>query len=389
MSSPTSEQEESHESTNSSLLITDTIEIETNRNIDSILEKQLLMEKTKCAQLTNDNQRLLSQNISLCQAIKQQNINTNNLKKQNENLKQQLSKVISTVTALNKVNKQKNATQNMKLKETLIQKDDQIKELNDKYQSIINEKQSIINEKEGKIQHLFTENNNNKNEIARQNEEILELKQKILSITTLYNECVENENENYNRICSERDFWKLEANKLEKECQLNMNEMHQLKMALNNTMNKDYNEENFNILKKKCHLLHWKIFIQYLMYQQSMQQLNETLLFLKNKCLKLNNNNNNNNDNNIECKKKLKESFKVSIFKSLKDIEEVDIDKLLLCQDSKELTDFIISSKMSSETQIKVAVQLLPIVEQYRMDLQNEINNTINRIVEKKNIYNI
>ena len=77
MSTPASE-EETHESTASSLLITDTIELENGVNnersesleIEALLEKQLLIEKTRCGQLTNDNQRLVSQNISLCQAIK-------------------------------------------------------------------------------------------------------------------------------------------------------------------------------------------------------------------------------------------------------------------------------------------------------------------------------
>ena len=52
----------------------------------------LYPRKTRCGQLTNDNQRLLSQNISLCQLIKRQKSEMINLTNQNRTLQQQVSK---------------------------------------------------------------------------------------------------------------------------------------------------------------------------------------------------------------------------------------------------------------------------------------------------------
>ena len=189
---------------------------------------------------------------------------------------------------------------------------------------------------------------------------------------------MEIEHEDYNKMCQEREWWKSEATNLEKECELNMNEMHQLKLTINSTMNKEYNEKNFNILKKQCHLLYWRRFVEYLIYQHAMEQVHDVWMFLKQKYSKLNKSN-----NDTQSRIKLKESFKISMFKSLKDIKDLDVDKLLLRQNSKELTDFIISSTMSAETQLKVAAQLLPIVEKYRTDLQKEINAKIDKLIKK------
>lgn len=97
------------------------------------------MEKGKVTHLNNDNERLLSQNIGLCQAIKQQKTKMNNLSAQNDKLQQQVSKLFMTVRTLGKNNKQNTVKdaeiqkslkdQFLILKNAIIQKDDRINEL--------------------------------------------------------------------------------------------------------------------------------------------------------------------------------------------------------------------------------------------------------------------
>merc|ERR1711933_682047 len=78
------------------------------------------------------------------------------------------------------------------------------------------------------------------------------------------------------------------------------------------------------------------------------------------------------------------DSFKISMFKSLKDIQSnIDMDQLLLCQDPKQLTDFLLKSNMSQQTQLKVAAKLLPVVENYRVNLQKDINQKIEEFIDK------
>ena len=77
-------------------------------DLEVLLEKQLLLEKTRVGSLTNDNQRLLSQNISLCQAIKQQKLDIDHLCTQNNTLKGQVSKLFVSVTRLNQTNQKGN-----------------------------------------------------------------------------------------------------------------------------------------------------------------------------------------------------------------------------------------------------------------------------------------
>ena len=106
-----------------------------------------------------------------------------------------------------------------------------------------------------------------------------------------------------------------------------------------------------------------------------MQQLHDVTACLKHKYQKL---------NVKEKREPLGESFKISMLKSLKDVKNVDIDRLLLCQDTKELTDFLMSSNMSQQLQLKVAAQLLPVVENHRIKLQRDINTKIDKIIKKR-----
>ena len=97
------------------------------------------MEKGKVTHLNNANERLLSQNIGLCQAIKQQKARMSSLTAQNDKLQQQVSKLFMTVRTLGKNNKQNTVKdaeiqkslkdQFLILKNAIIQKDDHINEL--------------------------------------------------------------------------------------------------------------------------------------------------------------------------------------------------------------------------------------------------------------------
>ena len=65
--------------------------------MENLLEKQLIMEKSRITSLTEDNQRLISQNISLCQAIKEQKSLIDNIQSRNKKLQEQVSKLYLTI----------------------------------------------------------------------------------------------------------------------------------------------------------------------------------------------------------------------------------------------------------------------------------------------------
>lgn len=162
---------------------------------------------------------------------------------------------------------------------------------------------------------------------------------------------------------------------VEKECQLNVTKLHQIKAQLNETENNKYNGISVDLWRKRCYSLLWKRFSEFVMFQEAMHQLHDVTIHMKKKYERL---------HGKENREPLGESFKISMLKAVKDVKNVDIDRLLLCQDTKELTAFLMSSNMSQQLQLKVAAQLLPVVESHRVKLQREINTKIDKIIKKK-----
>eukprot|EP01084_Bolivina_argentea_P234399 394624_1 len=440
-----------------------------SEELETLLEKQLIHEKTRVDQLTNDNQRFLSQNIDLCRAIRRQKSEMNNLQTRNAQLEQQVAKLFLTVRTLSKTQKEKSVTdaelqKSLKhefsvLKDAIVQKDDQIitlenankklsyclntntKEINNKsnklcelndtlqqinhkyeteknqYEQTIkthlesmnefnetidalqsamttkekeinviksknNELQKLLKQKDDKIKNIVSDNDEKIKQIEQQTVEIANLKH-IKNLYTEYEEKMKGNEEKYQDICKEREWWKSEARILEKECQLNMNKIRALKCELNSNseINSNWrqNDENNNItvLKKKCYYLYWKRFVEYVVYEYGRGQMFDALRYLKVQYMKLNVN------NEINGKVNMKECFKISMYKSLKDVKKLDVDKMLLCEDTKELKHVLTSSNMSHQLQLKVAAQLLPVVENYRMSLQKDINIKIDKMINK------
>ena len=112
-------------------------------DVGILLEKQLLMEKTRVGQLTNDNQRLLSQNISLCQAIKQQKAEMRLTAARNKRLEQQVAKLFLTVRHLSRSNQPKS---------------DKEQEMSRSLQHEFQVLKEALTRKDGHIEHLQTAN---------------------------------------------------------------------------------------------------------------------------------------------------------------------------------------------------------------------------------------
>ena len=165
---------------------------------------------------------------------------------------------------------------------------------------------------------------------------------------------------------------------VEKECDFSMNELHELKAQVSGIENNKFNQNNVEVWKRRCYLSFWRRFTEHEAHEYSLDQMRDVWSYLKTKYKKLNT-----TAAAVEKTESFQESFKISMFKSLKDIKNIDIDRLLLCQDPKQLTDFILSSDMPQETQLRVAAQLLPVVEEYRINLQNDINKKVDKFIKK------
>ncbi len=216
-----------------------------SEEVETLLERKLIYEKTRVDQLRNDNQRLLSQNIDLCRAIRQQKSEMNNLQSRNEKLEEQVAKLFLTVRSLRE-RQQENCEKDAELQESLkhkfavlkdavTQKDDQIinlenslytnikeideksnilKQINYKYESEKNKNDKIItslqsemdliknqNDELHKLLHQQNVENDTKSEKNQgQTEEISKLKE----TEKLYQECVEEMKGNEKELT----FWK-------------------------------------------------------------------------------------------------------------------------------------------------------------------------------------
>merc|ERR1712130_20350 len=186
--------------------------------------------------------------------------------------------------------------------------------------------------------------------------------------------------ENEAKYKQDLKWWKNEATSLDKECELNVNQLHQLKSEVNCTK---YKQNNIDSWKKRCYLLYWKRFNEYICFQNEIEQIYDLMNYLKTKFMKISERNSTKKIENKQNKEHFKDSFRISMYKSLKDVENIDIDQLLLCQDAKELSDFLLSSNMSPQLELKVAAQLLPVVEDYRIKLQKDINKKIDKFTKK------
>eukprot|EP00485_Elphidium_margaritaceum_P001789 CAMPEP_0202694092 /NCGR_PEP_ID=MMETSP1385-20130828/8044_1 /ASSEMBLY_ACC=CAM_ASM_000861 /TAXON_ID=933848 /ORGANISM="Elphidium margaritaceum" /LENGTH=451 /DNA_ID=CAMNT_0049349873 /DNA_START=23 /DNA_END=1378 /DNA_ORIENTATION=- len=436
--SPTTD-DDTHDSVTSSMLLTSATHCDeptTASDFDVLLEKQLLMEKTRVGELANDNQRLLSQNISLCQAIKQQKQEIETLSRDRFKLQQQVSKLFLTVTTLTKTHRQNSAEesethQSLKnefqiLKNALTEKEAtnrklllsmnlNVKQLNQKneqicalqqelsalntkqvdYEQIIQEHTSsieefntVISEKQIEIDSLQLENSNlgrelktkedrieqlgTANEAAK--EETLSLSEKLRNIENLYRETTEKwnaEHTKYETSMKENEWWKSEAVALGKECEYSADKLNALKFEIYSN-----SQTNETVCIKNYRLLQWKYFAQYLAYKATAEQLTDVWSHLKLKYSKLKQCNKNSQP--------LQESLKIQMIRSLKDVQSIDLDQLLLCADIKQLKNFLSSANLSPKLQLTVAAQLLPVVENYRIELQQHINAKIDKIIGQR-----
>lgn len=164
---------------------------------------------------------------------------------------------------------------------------------------------------------------------------------------------------------------------MEKECDFSVNQLHRLKSQLESIEDNKYKQNSIDVWRKRCYSSFWRRFAEHEAYEYSLEQQRDVWNYLKAKYMKLN------PTQQTEETESFKESFKISMFKSLKDIKNIDIDQLLLCQDPRQLSEFLLSSNMPQETQLRVAAQLLPVVEQYRINLQNDINKKVDNFIKK------
>merc|ERR1711933_82055 len=216
--------------------------------------------------------------------------------------------------------------------------------------------------------------------ICALNQQIDPLHDQLRIIKSLYAESAQKTEEDkikYEEMMVELDFWKKEAVKLEKECDFSVNELHRLESELDSIADNKYKQNSIDVWKKRCYLSYWRRFAEHELHEYSLDQMRDVWTYVKSKFMK------ENPTVPIGQKETFQDSFKISMFKSLKDIKNIDIDQLLLCQDPKQLTDFLLSSNMPQETQLKVAAQLLPVVEEYRINLQNDINKKVDKFIKK------
>jgi len=450
----------------SSPMITEVLFADSNSNsveIESLLEKQLLMEKQRVNHLSNDNERLLSQNIGLCQAIKQQKARMDSLSATNDKLQQQVSKLFLTVRTLGKSNQTNSAKdqeiqsalkdQFLILKTALIEKENHIKHLSvslettskslqqkiketeqmnesmhgikvkcesekaelertvqthldaiAEFNSTMNSMQKAMDAKQTKMAALEQSNqqmlklqmqNENKikqmanaNEIdsiakdekdqiiASLNAKIKPLQDQLSKIKNLCQQNCEKmdvEKKKYDKMSKELEWWKREAIKLEKENDSSVSAMHKLKSQMDGK--ETIIDQKW---KRRCFVSIWHRFAAYETFQYRIDQMRDVLAYCKQKFIKMDGQPM--ETQNGEC---FGDSFKISMIKSLKGISDIDVEQLLLCQDPKQLTDFLLKSNMTSQTQLKVAAKLLPIVESYRVNLQKDINQKIERMTRK------
>ena len=197
-------------------------------------------------------------------------------------------------------------------------------------------------------------------------------------------------------MLSEKDWWKAEATtcmtrtlffyfirlaicmctiemKVNKECKLNAKRLQEVKNELNSAENNKLQQSNVDVWRSRCYALYWRRFAEFVSFEESMAQMHEVLMCVKSK-----------QQQQRRKAQPFEESFKISMFRSLKDVENLDMDKLLLCQDTKQLAQFLLSSDMSPQLQLKVAAQLLPVVESQRIKLQKDITVKIDRIIKKR-----
>merc|ERR1712228_319844 len=255
-----------------------------------------------------------------------------------------------------------------------------LKERNEELDKLLDEREIKMEEIVSMNDIILIENQEKDTIICKLNEKIHPLQDQLSKIKSLYQESIqgmEEEQVKYNEMMTEKEWWKNEAVKLEKECDFSVNELHRLKSELNSIANNKYKQNNIDVWKKRCYESYWRRFAEYEAYQYSFEPMRDVWMYLKAKYMKLN------PAQPIEQRESFKDSFKISMFKSLKDIKNIDIDQLLLCQDPMQLTKFLLSSNMSQETQLRVAAQLLPVVEEYRINLQKDINQKVDKFIKK------
>merc|ERR1712228_259516 len=375
--------------------------------------------------------------------IKQQKVKMDYLSIQNDKLQQQVSKLFLTVRTLAKNNKQNTAKdaeiqnslkdQFLILKNAIIQKDDHInklshsleaktKDLHRKKREIIELNESLnemnakyedekaefedtiqkhldsikqFNSTMNALQSAMDTKENEMNALKDRNEELDKLldereikMEEIVSINDII--LIENQEKDtiicqlnekihplQDQLSKIKSLYQESIQSMEEECDFSVNELHRLKSELNSIANNKYKQNNIDVWKKRCYVSYWRRFAEYEAYQYSFEPMRDVWMYLKAKYMKLN------PAQPIEQRESFKDSFKISMFKSLKDIKNIDIDQLLLCQDPMQLTKFLLSSNMSQETQLRVAAQLLPVVEEYRINLQKDINQKVDKFIKK------
>lgn len=456
MSTPPSEAEDL-EST-SSLLMTETIDADAEANAEItvdvgthiLMEKQLLMARTRVGQLTNDNQRLLSQNISLCQAIKQQKAEMGRSAARNAKLEAQMAKLFVTVRTLSRSNQQKSDAEQelsrslhsefQNLKDALAQKDAHIAHLqtaerqitatalkakndNERFvaeraeyertiathcqsiedfndtivalQKAMDAKDSALNdaerdkatlsklievnaeslqEKQRKLSDALTDVDAKSRESAQKSQHIAELTTKLEEFPAQIRRMEETNidgAQQLKELRAEMEWWKAEAAKLDSECKLSVARLRDAKNELNSAELNRFEQSNVDSWRARFYALCWRRFAEFASFTERMAQTREVVSMLRKQKI-------------AQQKQPLTESFKMSMLRSLKDVEDVDIDRLLLCADIKELAQYLRSSQMSTQLQMQIAAQLLPVVESHRIKLQRDIGTKIDRILKKR-----
>lgn len=189
-----------------------------NNSFQQLLQKELHLAKQKQQTLSSNNQRLISQNITLCECVKTQKQEMLKISEENQSLEKQINRLFTGINTLSKNQKQtfiaKELTKSSLKKEYQIlqnmhmRKNDQISILqksNKNLLSINNQQLEKENEMKKKVQSLMAKKLEIENErkehlfcIQNNNKIILEMKENVKKYDYIFIE-----NRKLNEKCNE------------------------------------------------------------------------------------------------------------------------------------------------------------------------------------------